>query len=202
MSLEDILQELDEQCRQECQAIFNRAQEETKELLEKADEEAREIRDARLGKVKAEAESEAISLTYASTLRSRNAVIESKDRISEEALRAAEEKLAALRPGDAYPSILERLLAEALARFNGKVIVRIDPRDRELAEGLLRKHGGEYELACDIETSGGLIVSDPEKKVMIINTVEERLNRARQRLRMQVHDILFGEEGKAATGGG
>jgi vacuolar-type H+-ATPase subunit E/Vma4 len=39
-------------------------------------------------------------------------------------------------------------------------------------------------------------------KVVIINTVEERLNRAREKLRMQVSGILFGEDTEAAAGGG
>ena len=202
MSLEDILQELDEQCRLECQEIFARAQEEMKKILDKADEEAQATRKVRLDRVKAEAESEVTSLLYASRLRSRNAVIEAKDRISEQALQQAEEKLSKMRSRDDYPSILEGYLAEALERFDAEVIVRVDPRDEELAEKLLREQGRKYDLRTDIETSGGAIVSDVEEKVIIINTVEERLNRARERLRMEVHDILFGEEEKAATGGG
>jgi len=46
------------------------------------------------------------------------------------------------------------------------------------------------------------VVSDAAGRVRIINTVEERLNRAREKLRMHVSGILFDEEVGAAVGGG
>ena len=46
MSIEDILQALDDQCRQECQEIFSRAEAEAKQILDKAQVEAEAIRQA------------------------------------------------------------------------------------------------------------------------------------------------------------
>ncbi len=202
MSIEDILQALDDQCRQECQEIFNRAEQEAKEIIEKAQAEAESIREARLEKIKADARSEAISMLYSARLKSKNEVIRAKEEIAEEALAEAEKRLRDLRAREDYPAILEGLIAEGLARVSGKVVLHVDPSDRELADSIARKLGLDYELLTDIETIGGAVISDPGGRIQIVNTVEERLNRAREKLRMQVSDILFGEEVKAAVGGG
>lgn len=202
MSIEDILQALDEECRAECQEIFRRAEQEAKRILEKAQEEAESIRQARLDKVRAEAQSEATSILYSARLRAKNSVIQAKERVVEKALRQAEQEMQDLRSRDDYPDILAGLIEEGLSRVGDKVVVHVDPADRNLAEDILRRRGVEFEVRTDIETRGGAVVSDPEERVRIINTVEERLNRAREKLRLQVSALLFGEEVEAAGGGG
>jgi len=202
MSLEDILLALDEQCREECQAIFNRAQREAKEIISKAQAEADEIREARLGRVKTEAESEAASIIYSAHLKAKNSVIRAREEAAERALEKAEQRLGDLRSRDDYPSILEGFIKEGISIVEGKVIVHVDEHDRDMAAAFLDQAGVEYELLADIDTIGGAVVSDGQEKVKVINTVEERLNRARDKLRIQVYEILFREEEIAATGGG
>ncbi|MDD3717454.1 MAG: V-type ATP synthase subunit E [Actinomycetota bacterium] len=202
MSIEDILQALDDQCRQECQEIFSRAEAEAKQILDKAQVEAEAIRQAKLAKVKAEAQSETTSMLYSARLKSKNAVISAKEVIAEKALAQTEERLRDLRSRQDYPSILESLIDEGMTRISGKVVVHVDPADEAAAEMVMRKRGCDYELRSDIETAGGATITDADGRVRIVNTVEERLNRAREKLRMHVSGILFGEEVKAAAGGG
>ena len=202
MSIEDILQALDDQCREECQEIFNRAEGEAKQVLDKAQTEAEAIRQARLAKVQAEAQSETTSMLYSARLKSKNAVISAKEQIAEKALTAAEEQLHGLRSRQDNPAILEELIKEGLTRISGKVVVHVDPADEAAADTVMRKLGLEYELRTGIQTVGGVIVSDADGRVRIINTVEERLNRAREKLRMYVSGVLFDEEVGAAVGGG
>ena len=76
------------------------------------------------------------------------------------------------------------------------------PLDESVADSLMRDMGLDYELRSDIRTLGGVIISDAGGRVRAINTVEERLNRAREKLRMQVSGILFEEDVASAAGGG
>jgi vacuolar-type H+-ATPase subunit E/Vma4 len=202
MSIEDILQALDDQCRQECQEIFGRAEVEAKQILDKAQVEAEVIRQTKLAKVKAEAQSETTSLLYSARLKSKNEVISAKELIAEKALAQAEKELRGLRSRQDYPAILERLIAEGLTRISGKIMVHVDPSDEAVADEVMRMLGLEYELRTDIQAVGGATISDAGGRVRIINTVEERLNRAREKLRMYVSGILFEEEVEAAVGGG
>lgn len=202
MSIEDILQALDDQCRQECQEIFNRAEVEAKQIIERAHVEAEAIRQARLAKVKAEAESETTSMLYSARLKSKNAIIRAKEELADRALTEAEGRLGGLRSRPDYAAVMEGLIREGLSRISGRVVVHVDPADRETADSIMRGLGMDYELLADIETIGGAVVSDAEGRVQIVNTVEERLNRAREKLRMEVSGILFGDGVKAAVGGG
>ncbi len=202
MSIEDILQALDDQCRQECQEIFSRAEAEAKQILDKAEVEADAIRQARLDKVKAEARSETTSMLYTARLKSKNTIISIKEQVAEKALASADEDLQGLRSRQDYPAILEEMIGEGLTRISGKVLVHVDPADKEVAEAVMKKLAIDHELHTDVQTAGGAMVSDADGRVRIINTVEERLNRAREKLRMYVSGILFEEEVGAAVGGG
>jgi V/A-type H+-transporting ATPase subunit E len=196
MAVEDILLALDEQCREECRAIYNAAQKEAEQMLEKVRQEADEIREVRLQRAKSEAESETISILYSARLRARNAVIQAKEEMVEKALQESEKRLQELRSYEDYAGVMEGWLREGLARLSGKIIVHTDPLDSDLAKSLLDDLEVEYEIIPDMHIPGGVVISDTEGKVKIINTVEERLNRAREKLRMQVSEILF-EEGKS-----
>jgi V/A-type H+-transporting ATPase subunit E len=194
MAVEDILLALDEQCREECQSIYRTAQKEAEQILEKARREADEIREARLQRAKSEAESDTISVLYSARLKARNAVIQAKEEMVEEALRESEKSLRELRSNEDYAGVMEGWLKEGLSRLSGKIIVHTDPLDSDLVKSLLDEVEVEYEIIPDMNIPGGVVLSDTEGRVKIINTVEERLNRAREKLRMQVSDILFGEE--------
>ncbi len=202
MSVEDILQALDDECRAECQEIFSRAEKEAKQIIERAQAEAEAIRQDRLARIRAEAESEATAILYSARLKAKNEVIRAKEKIVEKALQQAEKELESLRSRPDYPQILENLIGEGLTRVSGKVIVHVDPSDQKLAEDILRRKGLDFALHTDLRTIGGAVIADDEERVRIINTVEERLNRAREKLRMQVSGLLFGEEVEAAAGGG
>jgi len=202
MSIEDILQALDDECRAECQEIFRRAEQEAKQIIERAQAEAEAIRQARLAKVKADAQSEAVSMLYSARLRSKNEVIRAKEKVVEEVLAEAVRRLQDLRSRGDYREVLEGLIDEGLARVSGKTVVHVDPADKELADEIMRGKGLDFEVRPDIKTLGGAVITDAAERVQIINTVEERLNRAREKLRMQVSGILFGEEAEVAAGGG
>jgi V/A-type H+-transporting ATPase subunit E len=202
MAIEDILQALDDQCREECQEIFNRAEQEAKQILERSNEEAEAIRKARLAKVRAEAQSETTSILYSARLKSKNAIISAKESVAEKVLAQAEKGLQNLRSRPDYAEILEGYITEGLSRLTGKIVCHVDPADKKLADSILRRQDVDYEVVTDLSCIGGCIISDPEGRVNIINTVEERLNRAREKLRMNVSGILFEEEAKAAVAGG
>lgn len=194
MAIEDILEALDEQCRQECREIFDRAQEEAKRIIAKAQEEAEALRRQRLDRMKAEAESEATSILYSARLKAKNELIRAREEVASRALELAEERLKDLRSRDDYPDILKGYLEEALSQFEGKVVIHVDPRDKDLVSRLMKKTGIKHELRTDLETAGGVVVSNEGEDVRVLNTVEERLRRAKERLRIPVYRLLFGEE--------
>lgn len=198
MSIEDILQALDEQCRDECQSIFGEAQKEVDGILAKAEVEVEEIRLAKLEKIRTEAANEKSGMYYSARLKAKNMIIEAKETVLSESLRRAQEDIGVLRGKPDYPEVFGGLLSEALPRIGGEGVVHVDPRDEQLARRVLGDKGLDLPVVTDLECSGGVMVSDREDRVHIVNTFDERLQRARERMKLEIADILFGEMDKAS----
>jgi V/A-type H+-transporting ATPase subunit E len=203
MSIEDIIAALDEQCRSECQAVFQEAEREAKRILEQAEADAEEIRRSKKEKAIASAESEAAALLYSARLRAKNLAVEVKESVLEEVIKRAHEETEKLRNDPAYPELMADLLKEAVAVVGDEGVVHVDPRDRGVAEKALSLTGlgGKFSLQDDLECSGGLVVSDREGRINIVNTFDERLKRAKERLKLDITRILFGEQERAISAG-
>lgn len=199
MSIEDILQALDEQCREECQSIFGGAQAEVDDILAKVKVEVEGIRDAKLEKIQMEAANEKAGMFYSARLKAKNLVITAKESVLEEAFRQAQESTAGLRDRADYPEVLGGLIDEALSRIGGEGVVHVDPRDEELARRVLSQKGLELPVIADLQCSGGVMVSDREDRVHIVNTFDERLKRALERMKLEIADILFGDMERGLT---
>jgi V/A-type H+/Na+-transporting ATPase subunit E len=191
MSIEDILQALDDQCRDECQSIFGDAQKEVSDILAKVEVEVKDIRQAKLEKIQALAANEKSGMYYSARLKAKNLVIEAKEEVLSEALRRAQAEIEALRDRPGYQAILGDLMVEAADRIGGQGVLHVDPRDEKMAKKVLKEKGLSLPVVADIQCAGGVMVSDGEDKVHIINTFEERLKRARERVKLEIADVLF-----------
>ena len=191
MSIEDILQALDDQCRDECRSIFGDAQKEVDDILAKVEVEVQDIRQAKLEKIQAAATNEKSGMYYSARLRAKNQVIEAKEEVLSEALQRAQAEIEALRDKPGYPVIFGNLTVEAVSRIGGEGVLHVDPRDEKLAKKVLKEKGLNLPIITDIQCAGGVMVSDSGDKVHIINTFDERLKRARERVKLEIADVLF-----------
>jgi len=92
------------------------------------------------------------------------------------------------------PLLFSRLLNESAGEMEGGAIVlHVDPRDEALCREVLAQSGREFQVVPDITTWGGVIVSSPDEQVRIHNTLESRLERAKNLYKKEVCRILFGE---------
>ncbi len=201
MSIEDIIAALDEECRAECQAIFQEAEREARRIIEQAEADAEGIRQSKREKMIASAESEAAALLYSARLRAKNLVVGVKESILEQVLENAREEIQKLRADPLYPRLMSSLLEEAMAVVGDQGVLHVDPRDREVAEEVLAQAGldGRFSIETDLDCSGGLVLSDREGRINIVNTFDERLKRAKERLKLEITRILFGKEEEALS---
>jgi vacuolar-type H+-ATPase subunit E/Vma4 len=107
--------------------------------------------------------------------------------------------LEGLRTDAAYPAVLQRLTEEALGELErsleelGSAQVEADPRDRELMERILSGTGFKLEVSYSLTCWGGLIAKSRDGRVVVINTLEARLERATPFLRRQLAGLFEGE---------
>ena len=86
------------------------------------------------------------------------------------------------------------MLAEITESLDSeKIRLHIDKKDEALCRQCIKDAGKELELVTDLTTRGGLNGSTPDGKVIIRNTIEDRLARAKERMKTVVFSGLYGD---------
>jgi len=193
LALEDILRALEEKADTRVEVIESEARQRVQEVLAEVEKETARTRRQRLKKVEDQIKSEASGIVYSASLKSKNLIIKAQEETVDEAFRIAEERLAKLYQRQDYPQVLEILLGECLEFFpEGEVLVQVRPTDRDLVEKLMSARQRPYRLSeTPLEASGGLVVSNLEGQIVVSNTFESRLVRAKDHLRLQISQALF-----------
>ena len=120
-------------------------------------------------------------------------LLDRKNRIADRAFEAAGRKVLALRESPGYRDVAKHLTDEAIGLAGGKdLVLHVDPRDRPLFEGIIRELGSNCDLVTDRAGAGGLTVTSRDGRVLVTNTLESRLSRARDILKGEVFALLSG----------
>jgi V/A-type H+-transporting ATPase subunit E len=107
--------------------------------------------------------------------------------------------LEGLRTDAAYPAVLQRLTEETLDELESSLEepttaeLSVDPRDRELMERILSVKGLNVGVSYSLTCWGGLIARSQDGRVVIINTLEARLERATPYLRRYLAGLFESE---------
>jgi vacuolar-type H+-ATPase subunit E/Vma4 len=126
-----------------------------------------------------------------------------RESLVETALEQARGRLASFRLDASYPAVLHRLVEEAFEELGvsiegtGRTCIEADLRDRELMEEILFDLGLDLTVSYELNCWGGLIVRGEDGRVVIVNTLEARLERATPYLRR--HLAAFFEDGLYET---
>lgn len=196
MALEDILKALEEKAEAREAAIESEAKQRGNEILAEVDKDAARTKRMRLKKVEDQIRSEATGIVYSAQLKAKNQLIKAQEETVDEAFKKAEQRLKDLGKQQDYPQVLEVLLDECLDFFpEGEVLVQVRPDDRDLLEKMLAGRGRSFRISdTPLAASGGLVVSSPDGQIVVSNTFESRLERARDHLRLEISKSLFGAE--------
>jgi len=196
LALEDILKALEEKAEAREAAIESEAKQRVNEILAEVDKDAARTKRMRLKKVEDQIRSEATGIVYSAQLKAKNQLIKAQEETVDEAFKKAEQRLKDLGKQQDYPQVLEVLLDECLDFFpEGEVLVQVRPADRDLLEKMLAGRGRSFRISdTPLAASGGLVVSSPDGQIVVSNTFESRLERARDHLRLEISKSLFGAE--------
>ena len=144
-------------------------------------------------KVEDQIRSEATGIVYSAQLKAKNQLIKAQEETVDEAFRKAEERLKELDKQQDYPHVLEVLLDECLDFYpEGEVIVQVRPADKAAVEKMLSDRGRSFRISdTPLAASGGLVMSSADGQIVVSNTFESRLERARDHLRLEISKTLF-----------
>lgn len=191
MALDDMLQALEEEGDRQQDEILESAKRQAAEIVRAAKDQVDEIKGAHLDRVTRAATDDMARALMSAKHHVEQTVSAAKEEVIESSFTAGMGQLAKVRQSRDYPDIFARLTEEALGQAAGDLTVHVDPRDRKLAESVLKKSGIAYNLVTDIKTEGGLTLTADGGRIAIDNTLESRSERARRFLKTEVAALLF-----------
>lgn len=191
MAIEDILRALEDQAQADIDSVMTEADEHAKLIISEAEDEARRVHDHYTHQVEKVAEGKATKSVNAAKLESKMIVSASKGDGLQSVFDAARERLAATRDSGDYPGLFEALAREAFAGLEGDLVVHVVSDDAALATEVAAAAGVRATVVDDLQSAGGLIVEADGGRVIRRNTLEDRLDRARQLIESDVAKVLF-----------
>jgi V/A-type H+/Na+-transporting ATPase subunit E len=193
MAYEDLLKSVEESAHEKEQELRNREAVAVDEIRARAKKQAGAIRQAHLEEADKSITAERNKLLFLTKAENKELLIKVRETAFERAFIGAEARLSALRSDPEYPSVFENLLKEAAGSLGDEAfVISIDPRDETLCRKTLAALNLSCEIRSDITTAGGVVASLPDHSVVISNTVESRLQRAKELRRKEIHAILTG----------
>jgi V/A-type H+/Na+-transporting ATPase subunit E len=193
VAYEDLLKSVEESAQEKERELRTREAVAVEEIRARAKKQAGEIRQAYTDDADKSIKTERNKLLYLTKAENKELLIKVRETAFEQAFFTAEARLKDLRSDPQYPAVFNNLLREAVdAMGDGAFIVHVDPRDEALCKKTLAVLSLSSEVRSDITTAGGLVASLPDDSVVISNTIESRLQRAKELKRKEIHAILTG----------
>ncbi|MDI6719762.1 MAG: V-type ATP synthase subunit E family protein [Methanomicrobiales archaeon] len=121
-------------------------------------------------------------------------ILKAKADLLDRAFRGAEAALASVRERGTYPAIFRNLLLEAVREMDEETFqIHVNGRDADLCRSILQDLNMNCEILPDLHSAGGLIARSRDGRLVVENTLESRLARAREALRSEIFPLLYGD---------
>ncbi len=169
------------------------------EFLDQARREAEEMQRQARTQTSAPAAKERARIIHHARLEALRVVGNVREALVDAALEQTRGRLASFRTQTNYPIVLRRLTQEALMELNKSlgqvetICLQVDPQDRSLMESILDDLGLYLQVDYELKSWGGLTAKSDDGRVVVINTLEARFERAMPHLRRNLAAI-FEEE--------
>lgn len=196
MSLHAILEAIRNTGESKVSEIESRAYAQAREILINAQLEAERLSALTCEKVLEPVAHERARIIHRARLEAMQIVGEARKELIDAALEQVRGWLANLRTDACYPGVLRQLLLEAIAELNSgghdqaanqsgqQIYLEAGQKDRALLEELLQTLELDLLVSYPLNCWGGVVVKGENGRIVVINTLEARLERAMPYLRL------------------
>ncbi|MFQ5574764.1 MAG: V-type ATP synthase subunit E [Terriglobia bacterium] len=195
MPLDDMLQVLDDEGKEQRADVKGKAKEEAGKILAEAKADAEQLKAERLEQFTGPLSREKAKILNEAKLESKQKLAEAKSRLLEKVQSRTQERITEFRKGPEWKRALQALVKEAAEGVPGKATVFVSPEDEAEAKTALSGLGEEYDLKVD-ENVVGAVATSEDGRIRFVNTVEARIERAGSHVRPIITSLLF-EDGNA-----
>lgn len=188
MTYEELLASMEIAAEQKNQNILSQATHQAEEILTEANERAVAIKAQFLTEKKLAYEAHRVRNLYRAREETKTVIDSVIHELYNQAFFVAGEELAGIRNLASYPELFKKLLIEAVQELEEeKPLFHIDSRDQALCRHTLEQLQIPGEIIADITCNGGLSVSSTDGRVITINTIESRLEMAKDLMKIEIY---------------
>jgi len=210
MSLQTILDVIRTSGEAKLREVETRADIQVREILANAEAEAQKAREEAYAKAAAPADRERARILHRAHLERLRMLGNVREELVTATLDQTRGRLATARNEYFYPAVLRKLVEETLAEFDspaqeeGQIQLQVDPRDQAILSRILSDMGLTLPVHYDVTCWGGLTAQSKDGKIVVVNTLEARLERVlpylRRFLAAGYEEEKDPEEAKPGTG--
>jgi len=191
MESQGLLEALAKEAQEERQTLLAQAQAEAQEIIEKAHKEARELKGQRMTAAKSEVSSERLRILGGASLKAADLILRTKEMSLAKAFEEAKAELVKRFEGKEGAKNLAALAEEALSDLEEPFILEVHPKDTSTAQGYVRERKLRAEVKGNPALQHGVRFLSGDGKLVILNTLSSRLERAGTSLRVEIGKLLF-----------
>jgi vacuolar-type H+-ATPase subunit E/Vma4 len=177
------------------------AQAEIERIRAQAQVEAVTVRQKHLAAIRVPLQAEQARILNQAKLESLQIVMGTRETLIASVLEAAARRLAALPTMETYADLQQRLLREAADTLgiDSGLHLHVHSCDVELMGHIVQKMGLSAAVEGDLENEasswacpGGLVATNSDERVRLVNTLDARLGKVADLYRYQIAEMLFG----------
>jgi vacuolar-type H+-ATPase subunit E/Vma4 len=194
MPYEDLISAVKASADERIKEIRDRATAEAQKIRKDAEERAQGIRSGYLEEAARSVRLEKSKLIAKVGAEKRMALARAKDDLFQQVFAATAQRLASARNHQGYRDSFRKMVREAVEELAGEeVTVHVDPRDEPLLGEALKGLQRNCKVVTDLTTLGGVNAMTADERLMVFNTIESRLERAKEVMKPEIISILYGD---------
>ncbi|MEJ2348340.1 MAG: V-type ATP synthase subunit E [Anaerolineales bacterium] len=199
MGLHAILTVIRERGNFRVQEILQRAQKQADEMLAEAGQEAQTIAEQARTSAAMPAAKERARIAHRARLEALRVFGNVRESLIDTALDQTRGRLATIRAESVYPLVLRNLVKEALTELEASLgdmtcaHLEADIHDRALLENILIAMELNPQVDYSLNSWGGIVAKSEDDRVVVINTLEARFERAAPQMRRYLGALFEGE---------
>lgn len=194
MTAKNLIESMEMNAEERILEMIHNAHNEADEIIKSAEAKAETIKHSYLENAIKFADAERNRQIYTVKTEVKMHVIIAKDELLHKAFVEGKKNLINFRERRAYKNSYKLMVQEAVHELEGEELeFHIDKKDENLCKEILEELSENSGIVADITCAGGLNVSTSDEKIVIFNTIESRLDKAKELLKFETFSTLFGD---------
>jgi V/A-type H+-transporting ATPase subunit E len=198
MGLEDILHAMEEEAGGETAEIVAEAETTAGRMVTEAEARSQQVRERHRQGIIPTLSAEEARIMNEARLEALKTVMQTREELIDRAFQAAQRQLSGLRSQADYPVMLQRWIQEVVEELGEDLVVDVGEEDVGLVRSLLEEMEARATIKSSLDSAGGLSATSGDGRILVVNTIDSRLENARQVLRREVANMILEKDGDAS----